>query len=223
MIDPLENREAGSLHVLSDIPVQVSERDLLRALRIPRLETLDELREEALRDDLSRAVVRGLSLARAQATVRWTALPWSPEGRPVAAPRAAHRIFVGEAVQRWFAGCRRVTLMVVTIGTAIDLATEELDRDAIGQAYHLDAVGSVLVESAADAVDADVSRAIRKAGYEPTRRRSPGYADWPLEVQPTVLHWCDAARLGVRSTEDHVLVPSKSITAAIGWREGEER
>jgi hypothetical protein len=218
--DPVEPREAGSLHVLSDIPVQVSERDLLRTLRIPRLETLDELPQAGLRDDLGRAVVRGLSLARAQATVRWMALPWSEDH--VAAPRAAHHIFVGDSVRRWFAGCRRVTLMVVTVGEVLDFAVEELEREAIGQAYHLDAVGSVLAESAADAVDADISRAIRRAGYEPTHRRSPGYADWPIEIQSYFLHWCDAARLGVRATADHVLVPSKSITAAIGWREREE-
>jgi hypothetical protein len=218
--DPVEHHAAGSLHVLSDIPVQVPERALLRALRIPKLQTFDDLPQEALRDDLGRAVVMGLSLARPQATVRWMALPWADD--VIAAPRASHRIFGGEAVRRWFAGCDRVTLMAVTVGERLDIAVEQLERDAIGKAYHLDAVGSVLAESAADAVDADVARAIRRAGYDPTPRRSPGYADWPIEVQTTVVHWCDAARMGLRATPEHLLVPTKSITAAIGWRKREE-
>lgn len=224
MIDRLTEHGAGSLHVLSDIPVQVPERALLRAMRIPRLQTLDDLPEADLREQLRDAVVRGLSLAEPRATVRWLALPWAAGDTGdgvLAPPRVAGHIFQGASVRRWFAGCRRVTLMVVTIGAALDHAVRALEHDAIGRAFHLDTVGSVLVESAVDAVDADISKAIRKAGFEPTRRRSAGYGDWSLDAQPAILRWCDARRIEVGATEAHVLRPSKSVTAAIGWRDEE--
>ncbi|MDP7111783.1 MAG: hypothetical protein QGH45_07460 [Myxococcota bacterium] len=203
---------AGSIHLLEDIPLTWDERALLRTLRIPGLALVSEIEESTLRTDIRGAIEIGVPLARAEATVRWVDL------RPGVAPAAASRMFVGDSASRWLEGCERATLMVVTIGAALVNQVRALSDDEVTNAYHLDSVGSVLVEAAAIAVDKDVGNAIRRAGYEPTARRSPGYGDWPLTVQPLILQWCGAERIGVRCTDDHYLEPSKSITAVIGWR-----
>jgi len=203
---------AGSIHHLDDIPLTWDERVLLRTLRIPGLRQVSEIEEATLRTDIRRAIEIGVPLAQAAATARWVDL------RPGVAPAAVPQMFVGDAAARWLDGCERATLMVVTIGTPLVNQVRALSDDEVTNAYHLDAVGSVLVEAAADAVDRDVGNAVRRAGYEPTARRSPGYGDWPLSVQPLILQWCDAERIGVRCTDDHYLEPAKSITAVIGWR-----
>ncbi len=208
----MTERSAGSIHLLEDIPLTWDERALLRTLRIPGLRTVDELEEPTLRRDIRRAIEIGVPMARPVATARWVDL------RPGIAPAAVPQIFVGSSASRWLEGCERATLIVVTIGDPLMAQVAALADDEVTDAYHLDAVGSVLVESAVDAVDRDVGNAIRRAGYEPTARRSPGYGDWPLSVQPLILQWCGASRIGVRCTDDHILVPAKSVTAVIGWR-----
>lgn len=208
----MTQRSAGSIHLLEEIPLTWDERALLRALRIPGLRSVDELEEPTLRGDIRRAIEIGVPLARPAATARWVDL------RPGRAPAAVPRMFAGASAARWVEGCERATLIVVTIGEPLMTQVAAWADDEVTDAYHLDAVGSVLVESAVDTVDRDVGNAIRRAGYEPTARRSPGYGDWPLSVQPLILDWCGASRIGVRCTDEHILVPAKSITAVIGWR-----
>ena len=208
----MDDRTAGSIHLLDDIPLPWSERALLRALRVPGLRSVDELEEPALRGDIRRAIEVGVPLARPRATARWIDL------RPGRSSTAVPLVLEGDAVRQWLAGCERATLMVVTIGRALGRQVAALSDDAVTDAFHLDAVGSVLVEAAAGAVGRDVGNAIRRAGFEPTARRSPGYGDWPLSVQPIILDWCGAERVGVSCTDEHYLQPEKSITAVIGWK-----
>ncbi len=208
----MSDRSAGSIHLLDEIPLTWDERALLRALRIPGVASVDELEEPTLRGDIRRAIEIGVPLAQPVATARWVDL------RPGRASSVVPLVFIGDSAERWLEGCLRATLIVVTIGEPLVRQVAALADDEVTDAFHLDAVGSVLIESAAHAVDRDVGNAIRRAGYEPTARRSPGYGDWPLSVQPLILDWCGAKRIGVRSTDEYYLEPAKSITAVIGWR-----
>jgi len=207
-------RRMGSVHYLEDIPMSVRERVLLRSLKIPRIETIDEIEEVVLREDIRGAVGLGHELAQARACVRWINLPGSGAPSPLTG-----MLFDGPGVQRWLAGCTRATLMVVTIGEEIDETLEQLKTAQITDAFYLDAVASELVEAAVNAVDEDVDRAIRKAGFEPTRRRSPGYGGWTVGVQPEILRFCEAERIGVSCTPTYLMQPTKTVTAVIGWRE----
>ena len=56
-----------------------------------------------------------------------------------------------------------------------------------------------------------------EAGLRTNWRFSPGYGDAPLSMQPALLRALGApGRLAVSCTDSFLLVPSKSITAAIG-------
>ncbi len=52
----------------------------------------------------------------------------------------------------------------------------------------------------------------------PTRRYAPGYGDWTLSDQAPLIALVDASRIGIILTEEHLMLPSKSISGVIGGR-----
>ena len=81
-----------------------------------------------------------------------------------------------------------------------------------------DAACTALVERAADAVEAqDHSARVRGWARWRNARFSPGYGDWGLAAQRGLLAALDAQRqLGLTLTSTCLLVPTKSVTAALG-------
>ncbi len=218
-IPPTERqRLAGSVHEMHGIAARPAEGAVLRALKIPRVRRLDELDDTVLVREVRRAMERAQDLVRCRAVARWLGLG---DGRVPPHPRAAE-LLRGRDVARWLDGCTRATLIVATVGAELPARVDRLQRCSLTEAMVLDAVGSAWIEAVVDTVDRDVGRAVERAGFVPTRRRSPGYGDWPLEVQPAVLRTCHAERIGVTCDPAHLLVPVKSVTAIIGWRSAGE-
>ena len=53
-----------------------------------------------------------------------------------------------------------------------------------------------------------------------TTRFSPGYGDYPIELQKSFLHILDAPRkIGLTANDSFLLTPVKSVTAIIGLSE----
>ncbi len=110
-------------------------------------------------------------------------------------------------------------LMGVTIGPRLEKQVETLfQKREHTRAAILDAVGSQLVEEAADELTAMFFRekGLSVAGL--TRRYSPGYGDWRIGIQPRLLEKLDAHRIGLSCNEAAILIPRKSITAMAGYR-----
>jgi hypothetical protein len=211
-------RPHGSVHLLEDIPLTLPERVLLRTLKLPDVESIDEIPERGLREDVWRAVHTGLELADPRAAARWLGLAGGPDALDQLAPE----LFEGMDLVGWLEGCNRVTLIAITLGDAFDARIEALRRETVTEAWYLDAVGTTLLSAVTETVGADVSHAIRKAGYQPTPRYAPGDGDWPEEVQFSLLQWCGASEAGIGCDALGHLTPPKSATAIIGWIETSE-
>ena len=83
-----------------------------------------------------------------------------------------------------------------------------------------DALASAAIEQVCDAAAGELHRALPEL-YQ-TWRFSPGYGDFPLEVQPMLLAVLDAPkRIGLCATDSLLLTPTKSVTALIGLSETE--
>ena len=81
----------------------------------------------------------------------------------------------------------------------------------------LQGLGAERVESLCDAFDEEVKAVCKEHGKETRFRYSPGYGDWPLEVQRRLFELLDAPRkVGVSLTDSLLMVPSKSVSAIIG-------
>lgn len=123
----------------------------------------------------------------------------------------------GSQVMPHFVSCQRVTLLAVTLGREVAEALEELSQTKISEAVLLDATASAATENLAEHLDTLITGEIRRKGFYPTARFSPGFSDWSISWQKELLASLNGAKLGLRLTPYNLLDPVKSITAAIGW------
>lgn len=142
-----------------------------------------------------------------------------------AAPRAVWRVLAistiahiikGSDIARHLQNCTSCALLAVTLGAQVDALLRRASAADMSRAVFLDAAASVLIEQEAD----DAEKALRREESQTlymTGRFSPGYGDFPIEVQGEVLHLLDAPRkIGLCATQSHLLTPTKSITALCG-------
>lgn len=116
-----------------------------------------------------------------------------------------------------FAGCPRISLLAATLGPGVVSFLEELSSSKPGHALIFDAVASAAAENLTEQLDSLIGREIRRSGYYPTARFSPGYGDWPLTWQQSLLDSLGADRIQLSANPYSLLIPVKSVTAAIGW------
>lgn len=114
-------------------------------------------------------------------------------------------------------GAAGVALLSCTVGMASERAIARYQATSPTEALFYSACASALVEACANRVEAEVVAEASEAGLRTNWRFSPGYGDAPLSMQPSLLRALGApGRLAVSCTDSFLLVPSKSITAAIG-------
>ena len=123
------------------------------------------------------------------------------------------------SVHTRFSSCSAAAVFAATIGPGIDrLGHEWMEAGEMTRALLIDAYGS----SAATALGLELERIVA-AGFDAkdlrvTKRYAPGYGDWDLSDQQPLLSLLDVASIGVTLTEDHLMLPAKSISGLIGGR-----
>jgi cobalamin-dependent methionine synthase I len=112
-----------------------------------------------------------------------------------------------------------LSLLAVTLGSGVDVLLNELQasKDTLG-AFIADAVASVLVETLVRELDEERRNRAAKFGLVGSRRRSPGYPGFPLELNRDILDRLDAGKLGMSCGPGGELRPRKTVCALIGWR-----
>lgn len=129
----------------------------------------------------------------------------------------------GASIQKHLAGCEAAITLAATIGEAIEnQISQNFQNGHYAYAVLLDAAATAAVEQVADAMERAILPTAQREGYAMRWRFSPGYGDWPLAAQPSLLRLADAAAIGIRLTEALMLWPRKSITAIIGLSRKEE-
>jgi 5-methyltetrahydrofolate--homocysteine methyltransferase len=126
-------------------------------------------------------------------------------------------LFVGEDIREFLSGCDKAVLFCVTLGGETDRLIRYTGIQSPLHELIIDALANAAVEQAADMVQTEIAKAYPT--YTQTERYSPGYGDYPLEVQPRILAYLDTKKLiGVSAGESLMMSPLKSITAAIGLK-----
>lgn len=151
---------------------------------------------------------------------------WAPPLRAAAAPRAVWLrapigalgdLWQGSDIQRHLAGCTEAMLLAVTLGPGADAQIRRAGVGDVAAGAASDALASVLAEQAADAAEARLRALAAAEGMYLTGRYSPGYGDWPIGVQPRIAALLDTPRrIGLCVTGTCLMLPRKSITAALG-------
>lgn len=146
--------------------------------------------------------------------------------RAAAHPRAVARewdcaslsdLLQGEDIRRHLAGCDGCVLLACTLGAGVDACLRTANASDLAFAVVLDALASVLAEQMAEAAEQALRAQQQARGRFLTGRFSPGYGDYPIDVQNRLLDLLDAPRsIGLCATPTHLLTPRKSVTAVLG-------
>jgi hypothetical protein len=111
--------------------------------------------------------------------------------------------------------CRRAAIFLTTIGSEVDRIIKQNMKSRPHYGFLLDAAASVAAESTAQYIQ-DYLEASLGEDENTTLRYSPGYCDWPLEEQEKIFRIIPHKTIGVDLSENHFMLPSKSISGVIG-------
>ncbi len=124
-------------------------------------------------------------------------------------------LLLGEDIKNHLDGCEKVIVFGATLGDKVDRYINRLQVNDMTSAVTADAVASAYIEGFCREADAELSKTF--APQILTWRFSPGYGDYPIELQGKLLSIIEADRkIGLYSTDSFMLLPVKSVTALIG-------
>ena len=121
----------------------------------------------------------------------------------------------GNDIREHLKGCDKALLMCCTLGNGVDRMLRRAQVTDMAKAVVLDVLASVAVEQACNQVDHIVQELYPERYF--TFRFSPGYGDFPLELQNWFLTELNAPKLiGLTTSASLLLTPTKSGTAVAG-------
>ncbi|GAB1401945.1 hypothetical protein MASR1M68_08560 [Elusimicrobiota bacterium] len=103
---------------------------------------------------------------------------------------------------------------VATIGHAIDIKIDLLQKQNKALAYIYDSIGSVAIEQLVNNINEEIKKS--NSGSAITRRFSVGYGDWKIENQKPFLKWLGADKIGITLSDTFQMSPMKSVSAIMG-------
>lgn len=124
-------------------------------------------------------------------------------------------IFKGNAISKHLKDCDRCVLMCATLSAEADKVIRSYEAVEMEKAVIADSLASAAAEQVCELAEAEIQKEVGSFYY--TWRFSPGYGDFPLDIQKDFLSAVDAAkRIGVTVTQNDILIPRKSVTAVMG-------
>lgn len=116
--------------------------------------------------------------------------------------------------------CKMVAVMAATIGTEVDRLINRYARLNVAKAVIMQAAAVAMIESWCDECQEQIREEANKKGLFLRPRFSPGYGDFSLESQKSILQVLQAPKkIGLTITDSFLMVPMKSVTAVIGLSE----
>lgn len=122
-----------------------------------------------------------------------------------------------KSLEKNMKGCEKVVLLGATLGAGIDMYMRRLSLTDMAKAVVVQACAAAVLEEYLDACQLEIEQGARAEGLFLRPRFSPGYGDFSIEHQGTILRMLDTAKkIGLTMTEGSMLTPTKSVTAVIG-------
>ncbi len=124
-------------------------------------------------------------------------------------------LVIGNSVKTHLNGCNEGVIICATLGADIDKQIRMSQVTDMAKAVLMDSMASVAIEQVCIKIDDIIANKYKD--YNLTWRFSPGYGDYPIELQETFLRFLDAQRkIGLCTNENSILTPTKSVTAIMG-------
>lgn len=113
--------------------------------------------------------------------------------------------------------CDHVYILVATLGAKVDKEIKLTQYKSMASALALDAAACEGIEKLCDLAELEIINKEFSSGNFVTGRYSPGYGDFPLDIQPTLIQFTDASKkIGLTVNSSNLLIPKKSVTALLG-------
>lgn len=152
-----------------------------------------------------------------KATPRCEWMPWDIYDSDPVRLSDSDIVLSGESISEHLDGCNGCIFLVATIGVEIDRLIRIKSVENMADAVILDACASVAIENVCDNMERYFEEQYLKQNGYITDRFSPGYGDFPIEMQEVFCELTHSYKtIGVTCNESFMLTPSKSITAVIG-------
>jgi hypothetical protein len=198
-----------------NMPFTIEEVRVLREMRISGIDKLADMPEQNIAKYIKKAIDVGYSLIDAKSIYRTFKVVKNENGPP--GVEGSPGLFFGKKIASLIQECDYVSLILTTIGDALPDRATEIQKKEPTDAYYLEHVGGWMADYLADRVDERIVRECGKNGYTTTMRYSPGYGDWTLDAQPEIFKLMEADKISVMLTDTYIMIPRKSVSAALGW------
>lgn len=128
--------------------------------------------------------------------------------------------FHGNLLADRFGPVSEVALALCTIGGALEEQVSIYRQEGDGtRAVLLDGIGTTALGELADKAHELIGKIASDRGWKASAPFQPGQIDWPLEDQTVFFDLLPAEKLGLRLDSNHLMIPSKSASMAIGLGE----
>ena len=119
---------------------------------------------------------------------------------------------------RYMEGSSKAVLLAATLGTEADTLIRRFSVKDMEKAVVAEAVCTVIIEAYCDRIEEEIAQRAELRGLFSSGRFSPGYGDFDIAWQKDLLNMLNCDRkIGLTLSSGYMLVPSKSITALIGF------
>lgn len=122
----------------------------------------------------------------------------------------------GNSIKKHLNHCDRCAIICATLGSEVDRLIRYYSVSNITKALILDACATANIELLINNIQSSLKEILIKDNFLITNRFSPGYGDFPLNIQPKLLNILGAYKIGLSCNTSHLLIPQKSVTAIIG-------
>jgi len=126
-------------------------------------------------------------------------------------------IFRGHLLADRFGLAERVALALSTVGSGLEeRASWYRESGDEVRAVLLDGIGTAAIGELAEQTHRLIRDEAQKRGWQASAPFQPGQLDWPLGDHKVFFDLLPAEELGLRLDSQHLMIPSKSISSAIG-------
>ncbi|MBQ3791818.1 MAG: hypothetical protein II797_01815 [Clostridia bacterium] len=187
-----------------EVVSSLSEKELSLRLSVPSLSALPVDMGSLLdgaKEELAR-VIRPTVSVRSTLCRTGGGLVWFPFGE-----------IRSQTLNKALSGCGKAVFFCATLGLSADRYLRSGACVSTLYAFVSDAVASAAVEALCDL-------AMMEETENHTPRVSPGYGDFGLENQKTILDFLRAEKeQGIHLTSENLMIPTKTVTAVYGIRD----
>lgn len=130
---------------------------------------------------------------------------------------AAGLVIESTHLRRHLSGCTGVWFFAATLGPQVDRLLSRTSLTDMSRAVIVQACAASLLEVYCDECCAQLAAEAAEEGLGIRPRFSPGYGNFPISCQRTLLDALEATkRIGLAVTQTMMLTPTKSVTALVG-------